>query len=114
MDENGNKVFKFRVWISGRFVYSTEVAFVFEDDIVYYIDSYGDCYDVEPADVEQYIATDKNGKDVYETDKVIYPDGGFVEPNTGDWICRDKPFEAWVGNVDDICNGDLVLWEGDK
>lgn len=114
MDENGNKTFKFRVRFNSGYVYSDEQTFIFEGGGIYYINSYGDRYDVDPADVEQYIATDKNGKYVYETDKVYYPDGGFVEPNTGCWIHCDKPFEAWVGNVDDICNGDLVLWEGEK
>lgn len=114
MDENGNKMFKFRVWFNSGYVYSDEQTFVFEGGGIYYIDSYGDRYDVEPADVEQYIATDKNGKDVYVSDKVIYPDGGFVEPNTGYWIHCDKPFEAWVGNVDDICNGDLVFYGRNK
>lgn len=111
MDENGNKIFKFRVWFNGGYVYSTEETFVFEGSDVW-LDIRGNRYRVEPDDVEQFIATDKNGNDVYETNKVYYPDGGFIEPNTGDWVRRNKPFEAWVGIVDDICNGDLVLWEG--
>lgn len=63
--------FKFRTWFNRQYVYSTEAAFVFEGDDIYYIDSYGDRYDVEADDVEQFTnCYDANGEEIYDGDWV--------------------------------------------
>lgn len=63
---------KFRAWFNGRYFYSDDVTFCFRSGRIYFFDSYGDRYDVDPDNLEQFIATDKDGYDVYEGDTLKF------------------------------------------
>lgn len=63
---------KFRAWLNGRYFYSDVVTFCFRNGRIYLFDSYGDRFDIDPANIEQFIATDKNGYDVYEGDTLKF------------------------------------------
>lgn len=70
-----NNSFKFRVnYAPGKFFFSDDPDFdlIFWNNKIFYIDSYGDKYEVNPDDVSILAAFDPNNNELYTND-IIFP-----------------------------------------
>lgn len=89
---------KFRAWLihgaTGKYVYSDGGAFVFEGDNIFFVDSYGDSYDVAPESIEQLVGYDSNGKKVYEGDTVA-----LLDEKGKECISDTASLSSWVQNI---------------
>lgn len=89
---------KFRAWLiyaqTGKYVYNDSGAFVFERDNIFFVDSYGDRYDVAPESIEQLVGYDSNGNEVYEGDEVV-----LVDAKGKKRIAETAVLHSWIENI---------------